>query len=71
MTRPPRQLAASFAVVASLMSFPSAWAADKLASADASMLKEIAEANIAEIETGKIADPSCHRLTPMKDTQPA
>ncbi|MDM0009529.1 DUF4142 domain-containing protein [Variovorax sp. J22G73] len=55
MTRPPRQLAASFAVVASLMSFPSAWAADKLASADASMLKDIAEANIAEIETGKIA----------------
>lgn len=34
---------------------PSAWAADKLASADASMLKDIAETNMAEIETGKIA----------------
>lgn len=55
MTRSSRQVAASFAVIASLMSFPSTWAADKLASADASMLKSIAEANIAEIETGKIA----------------
>lgn len=55
MTRPSRQVAASLAVIASLMSLPSAWAADKLASADASMLKSIAEANIAEIETGKIA----------------
>ncbi|MEZ2299317.1 DUF4142 domain-containing protein [Variovorax sp. RCC_210] len=34
---------------------PFAGAADKLGSADASMLKDIAEANIAEVETGKIA----------------
>jgi putative membrane protein len=32
-----------------------AWAADKHAAADASMLKDIAQANMAEVETGKLA----------------
>lgn len=55
MTRFPLRLAARVAVVSSLLAVSSAWAADKLAAADAAMLKDIAQANIAEIETGKMA----------------
>ncbi|SEK17120.1 MULTISPECIES: DUF4142 domain-containing protein [unclassified Variovorax] len=39
----------------SLLLAPASWAADKLTAADASMLKDIAEANMAEVETGKMA----------------
>jgi putative membrane protein len=42
-------------LAAAVLVAPLAWAADKLDSADASMLKDIAEANIAEVATGKIA----------------
>jgi putative membrane protein len=42
-------------LTAAMLLAPLAWAADKLDSADASMLKDIAEANIAEVATGKIA----------------
>lgn len=55
MTYSSRHLAASLAVAVSLTSFSAAWAAEKLASADSAMLKDIAEANLAEIETGRIA----------------
>ncbi len=48
------RFAASLAVVSSLLAAP-AWSADKLASADAAMLKDIAQANMAEVETGRIA----------------
>ena len=50
MTRSSRHLAATIAVTFSLLAVSSAWAADKLASADASMLKDIAQANMAEVE---------------------
>uniref|UniRef100_UPI00403A3231 DUF4142 domain-containing protein n=1 Tax=Variovorax sp. BK018 TaxID=3450241 RepID=UPI00403A3231 len=49
-----RRFAASLAIVSALIAAP-AWAADKLVAADASMLKDIAQANIAEVETGKLA----------------
>jgi putative membrane protein len=55
MTLSSRHLAATFAVSFSLLAASSAWAADKLAAADASMLKDIAQANMAEVETGKLA----------------
>jgi putative membrane protein len=42
-------------LAAAVLLAPFAWAADKLEGADASMLKDIAEANMAEVETGKIA----------------
>lgn len=48
-------LTASIAVAFLLLSVSSASAADKLAAADASLLKDIAQANMAEIETGKLA----------------
>jgi len=55
MTPSQRQFAASLAVVSSLLAAPAGWAADRLAAADAAMLKDIAQANIAEVESGKIA----------------
>lgn len=55
MTRSTRQIAASLAVISSLLAVPAAWAADKLAAADAAMLRDIAQANMAEVETGKMA----------------
>ena len=55
MTPSQRQFAASLAVVSSLLAAPASWAADQLAAADAAMLKDIAQANIAEVESGKIA----------------
>ena len=55
MKRSQRRFAASLAIVSSLLAVPAAWAADKLAGADASMLKDIAQANIAEVESGKMA----------------
>jgi len=55
MTPSQRQFAASLAVVSSLLAAPASWAADRLAAADAAMLKDIAQANIAEVESGKIA----------------
>ena len=55
MTPSTRHLAASLAVISSLFANPAAWAADKLAAADAAMLKDIAQANMAEVETGKLA----------------
>ncbi|QSI31053.1 DUF4142 domain-containing protein [Variovorax sp. RKNM96] len=48
-----RHLLAAAAVIAALGN--QAWAADKLEASDASMLKDIAQANIAEVETGKLA----------------
>lgn len=55
MTTSPRRHAIQMAVVFSLLSVSSAWAVDKLAAADAAMLKNIAQANMTEIETGKLA----------------
>jgi putative membrane protein len=55
MNRTPRHLAATITVISSLLSGASAWAADNIAAADAAMLKDIAQANMAEIETGKLA----------------
>lgn len=54
MKRSPRHLAMTIAVILSLLSV-SSWAAGKLEAADAAMLKDIAQANMAEVETGKIA----------------
>jgi len=55
MNRFPRRFTAAATVAFSLLSVSSAWAADRLAAADASMLKDIAQANMAEVETGKLA----------------
>jgi putative membrane protein len=55
MTLSSRHFAATCAVSFSLLAVSSAWAADKLAATDASMLKDIAQANMAEVETGKLA----------------
>jgi putative membrane protein len=56
MTRLPHAaIAAASAALAMSLFAPAALAADKLSSADESMLKDIAQANIAEVESGKLA----------------
>lgn len=55
MRQPLHAAARSTVLAATVFLAPLAWAADKLDSADASMLKDIAEANLAEVETGRIA----------------
>jgi putative membrane protein len=56
MTRLPHAaIAAASAALAMSLFAPAALAADKLSSADESMLKDVAQANIAEVESGKLA----------------
>jgi putative membrane protein len=50
-----RHLAATAAAVFTLLAASTVWAAGKLESADAALLKDIAQANIAEVESGKLA----------------
>jgi putative membrane protein len=48
-------LAAGAALAASLLLAPGAWAAGQLDASDTSLLKDIAQANMAEVESGKLA----------------
>lgn len=50
-----RPLAASAALAAAVLFASGAWAAGKLDASDTSLLKDIAQANMAELETGKLA----------------
>ncbi|MEZ2299250.1 DUF4142 domain-containing protein [Variovorax sp. RCC_210] len=55
MKRSTRHLTATAAIAFSLLSASTVWAAGKLEKSDAALLKDIAQANIAEVETGKLA----------------
>lgn len=50
-----RPLATGTVLAASLFIAPFSWAADAIDKADSAMLKDIAEANMAEVATGKLA----------------
>jgi putative membrane protein len=55
MNRSTRHLTATATVIFSLLCGSAALAAGKLERSDAALLKDIAQANIAEVETGKLA----------------